>query len=142
MFSIALRFTVTVLSRYAELYAERTKTEAELAALQATAPQGNDPTRLDELPTAAGVMADAPPRIKETLLAAFDIYALYNKDTNQVTIRATLTGDTPGIIAALINDPRTDNDTSQPATPPAGQTPAQAPVSQLGQGTPVHPNLP
>jgi hypothetical protein len=90
-------------------YAERTKTEAELAALRATAPAGNDPTLLDELPTVAGVLAGAPPRIKEALLAAFDIYALYSKDTGQVTIGAVLTEDTPGIVA-LLNDPRTDDD--------------------------------
>jgi hypothetical protein len=132
-------YRARIRARYAELYAERTKTEAERAALQATAPQGNDPTLLDELPTAASVLAGAPPRIKEALLAAFDIYALYSKDTNQVTIRAVLTEDTPGIIAALLNDPRTDNDTSQHPTPPADQTPAQDTVSQLGRGTPVHP---
>ena len=65
-----------------------------------------------------------------------DIHALYNKDTDQVTIWATLTGDAPRTIDALLNDPRTDDDTGQPATPPNGQTPAQAPISQLGQGTP------
>jgi hypothetical protein len=70
-----------------------------------------------------------------------DIHALYNKDTDQVTIWATLTGDAPRTIDALLNDPRTDDDTGQPATPPNGQTPAQAPISQLGQGTPVHRNF-
>jgi hypothetical protein len=39
--------------------------------------------------------------------AAFDIYALYNKETDQVTIRGALTQDTPGIIAAKLTDPRT-----------------------------------
>jgi hypothetical protein len=131
-------YRARIRARYAELYAERTKTEAERDALQATAPQGNDPTLLDELPAAASVLADAPPRIKEALLAAFDIYALYSKDTNQVTIRAVLTEDTPGIIAALLSDPRTDDDTSQHPTPPTGQTPAHDIVSQLGRGTPVH----
>jgi hypothetical protein len=75
----------------------------------ATGPAGNDPTLLDGLPTVAGVLAGAPPRIKEALLTAFDIYALYSKDTGQVTIRAVLTEDTPGIVA-LLNDPRTDDD--------------------------------
>jgi hypothetical protein len=82
-------------------------------------------------------MADAPPRIKEALLAAFDIYALYSKDTDQVTIRAVLTEDTPGIIAALLGDPRTDDDTGHQPAQSTSQTPAQDAVSQLGRGTPV-----
>jgi site-specific DNA recombinase len=131
-------YRARIRARYAELYQERTTTEAELAALRATVPQGNDPTLLDELPTAVGLLADAPPRIKEALFAAFDIYALYSKDTNQVTIRAVLTEDTPGTIAALLNDPRTDDDTGHQPAPPASQTPAQDTVSQLGRGTPVH----
>lgn len=90
-------------------YAERTKTEAELAALRATAPAGNDPTLLDERPTVAGVRPAPRARIKEALLAAFDIYALYSKDTGQVTIRAVPAEDTPGIVA-LLNDPRTYDD--------------------------------
>ncbi len=133
----AAAYRSRIRARYAELYQERTTTEADLAALQATTPQGNDPTLLDELPTLVGVLADAPLRIKEALLAAFDIYALYSKDTDQVTIRAVLTEDTPGIIAALINDPRTDDDTGRQPAQPSGQTPAQAPVSQLGRGTPL-----
>ena len=131
-------YRARIRARYAELYQERTKTEAELAALQATTPQGNDPTLLDELPTAAGIMADAPPRIKQALLAAFDIYALYNKDDDQITIRATLTHDTPRTVTALLNDPRTDDDTGPHPTPPASQTPAQAPIAHSRQGTPVH----
>jgi hypothetical protein len=130
-------YRARIRARYAELYQERTKTEAERDALQAAAPQGNDPTLLDELPTVASVMADAPPRIKEALLAAFDIYALYSKDTDQVTIRAVLTEDTPGIIAALLGDPRTDDDTGHQPAQSTSQTPAQDAVSQLGRGTPV-----
>ena len=58
-------------------------------------------------PTVAGVMADAPPRIKQ----------------------------------ALLDDPRTDNDTGHHPTPPASQTPAQAqaPISDSRQSTPMHP---
>ena len=56
-------------------------------------------------PTVAGVMADAPPRIKQ----------------------------------ALLDDPRTDNDTGHHPTPPASQTPAQAqaPIAHSGQDIPV-----
>jgi len=62
-------------------------------------------------PYAAAVFTDAPDRIKEALLAAFDIQALYRNEKDQVTIWATLTDDTPRTIAALLADPRTDSDT-------------------------------
>ena len=71
---------------------------------------------LDQLAIAASVLADGPPRIKEALLAAFDIQALYRSDKNQVTIWATLTDNTPRTIAALLADPSTDSDTGT-ATP-------------------------
>ena len=136
----AAAYRARIRARYAELYQERTTTEAERDALQATAIPDNDPTLLDELPTAAGLLAHAPDRITQALLTAFDIYALYNKDMDQVTIRAVLTQDTPAIIAALLNDPRTDDDTSsQHPTPPASKTPAQDTVSHFGRAIPIPP---
>ena len=43
--------------------------------------------------------------------------ALYNNDDDQVTIRAALTADTPRTVAALLTDPRTDDDSpADPAT--------------------------
>jgi hypothetical protein len=134
----AAAYRARIRARYAELYADRTKTEAERDALQATAIPDNDPTLLDELPTAAGVLPQAPARIKQALFTAFDIYALYNKETDQVTIRASLTQDTPGIIAALLADPRTDDDTGQHPTPLTSKTPGQNLNSEFGRGTPVH----
>ncbi len=113
-------------ARYAELYEERAKTEAQLTALESAAAPAGDMALLDALPTAAHVLADAPSRIKEAILAAFDIQALYNNDMNQVTIWATLTDNTPGTIAALLNDPRTDDDTPAPAR--------NGTVSHLGSG--------
>jgi hypothetical protein len=71
-------------------------------------------------------MAGAPDRIKAALVAAFDIYALYNKDMDQVTIRASITEDTPRTIAALLADPRTDDDTSH--APGPGPVPASPPL--------------
>jgi site-specific DNA recombinase len=117
----AQAYRARIRERYAQRYAERTHAEAQLAALQTTAPDcHNDLTLLDELPAAATLMAGAPERIKAALIDAFGIQALYNKDMNQVTIWASLTDDTPRTIAALLADPRTDNDTSPaPATDPA-----------------------
>jgi hypothetical protein len=102
-------------------------------ALQATAIPDNDPTLLDELPTAAGVLAHAPDRIKQALLTAFDIYALYNKETDQVTIRAALTQNTPRHHRRPADRPRTDDDTSQHSTTHAIKTPAQDPISEFGR---------
>ena len=59
-----------------------------------------------------GTCPGAPARIKDGLLDAFDIQVLYRHDHGQVTIRAALTDDTPRTITALLDDPRTDNDTN------------------------------
>ena len=107
----AQAYRARIRARYADLYAERTRTEADLAGLHAAAPPENDPDLLDLLPVAAALFTSAPDRIKEALLAAFDIQALYRHDQDQVTIWASLTGDTPRTIAALLGDPRTDSDT-------------------------------
>ncbi len=82
------------------------------------APAVNDPTLLDELPYAPGLLAEAPDAIREALYAAFDIQCLYRQDAGQVTIWATITDTTPGIIAALTADPRTDSDTDTSAPAP------------------------
>ncbi|MGD0244835.1 MAG: recombinase family protein [Streptosporangiaceae bacterium] len=113
----AQAYRARIRERFTELYAQRTTTETQLAALQAAAPDEADPALLDALPYAAGIFADAPARIQQALLAALQVQALYNNEDHQVTIRATLTSDTPRAIAALIADPRTDDDT--PADPPA-----------------------
>ncbi len=111
----AQAYRARIRARYAEMYDERTKTETKLTAVETAAQPDNDPALLDTLPIAAAVLVGAPDRIKEALLAAFDIQALYNKDMDQVTIWATLTEDTPRTIAALVNDPRP---TATPTTPP------------------------
>jgi DNA invertase Pin-like site-specific DNA recombinase len=128
----AQAYRARIRARYAELYDQRTTTQAQLDGLQQATPQAedNDPGLLDQLPYAAGLLDDAPGRIKAALLAAFAIHALYNNDDDQVTIRASITHDTPRIIAALLDDPRTDDTT---ATNPASDTPALATVSQSGQ---------
>ena len=102
----ARAYRARIRARFADLYAERTRTEATLAELAAAAPPDNDPSLLDPLPYAAGVFAQAPVRIQEALLTAFDIHALYRNDMHQVTIWASITDDTL----------RTDSDTST-ATP-------------------------
>ena len=99
--------------QFTERYNEHTAVKAELDALTAdTAPAVNDPALLDELPYAPGLLAEAPAAIREALYAAFDIQCLYRQDAGQVTIWATITDTTPGIITALTADPRTDTGTA------------------------------
>ena len=76
----------------------------------------NDPALLDKLPYAAGKFA-ALAHVRAALYDAFDIQAFYRQDKQQATVWVTITESTPAIIAALLSDPRTDNDTA--ATPPA-----------------------
>ena len=112
----AQAYRARIRARYAELYEERTRTEAQLKTLQAAAPPQNYPELLDRLPIAAAVFTDAPDRIKALLLTAFDIQALYRPELNQVTIWASITEDTPRTVDALQDDPRTNSDTGS-ATP-------------------------
>jgi site-specific DNA recombinase len=80
---------------------------------------------------AAGKFTTAPPEVREALYAALDVQILYRPDQNQMTIWVTITDATPQAIQQLLDDPRTDTDTSHPAetaharsTPDFG-TPAQ-----------------
>jgi len=104
--------------QFTERYNEHTALTAELEGVtSAPAPIVSDPSLLDELPYAPGLLQDAPPAIQEMLYAAFDIQCTYRPETGQVTIWATITDTTPWIVQALINDPRTNSDTG--ATHPA-----------------------
>jgi site-specific DNA recombinase len=53
-------YRARIRARYAELYAERTRTDTALAALRAATPADTDPALLDTLPIAARVLAGAP----------------------------------------------------------------------------------
>jgi hypothetical protein len=54
-------------------------------------------------PDCAALPATAPPHLQQQLHAAFDIQALYKKNTHQVTIHATITSTTARTVAAIIN---------------------------------------
>ena len=120
--------------QFTERYNEHTAVKAELDALTAdTAPIVNDPALLDELPYAPGLLGEAPAAIREALYAAFDIQCLYRQDAGQVTIWATITDTTPGIITALIADPRTDTGTA--ASTPAPTLFADLQAAAITPGT-------
>jgi len=98
---------------------QKTTIEAELAAIEAAPPiTDNDLTLIDELPHALGLLAQAPAPIRETIAAAFDIQCVYRPDQKQATVIATITDATPGIITALLTDPRTDPRTDHDSNAP------------------------
>ena len=57
----------------------------------------------------------APADLRARVYAAFDVHALYRAEMNQATITAKITDATPQLIQALLEDPRTDHDTHDPA---------------------------
>jgi site-specific DNA recombinase len=119
-----------ILARFTELEDERATIDTQLAGLAAAAPAAADPALLDNLPILGDILADAPVRLWQQLLAALDIQALYNKNLHQVTIHATITDATPRTVAAIINDaddhPTTTRPTQDPE--PVFSHLAQAPI--------------
>lgn len=105
----AMRERIT--AQFNQLFNQGKTIKDELDNLSASQAPAPDATLIDELPYAAANISDAPEHVKARLYAAFDIQALYRQHMKQATIWATVTDDTPGTVAALLADPRTDNDT-------------------------------
>jgi hypothetical protein len=108
-----------ITDQFTERYNQARQLQAELDAIEAAQPPNQDITLLDELPYLAENFADAPDDIKAKLYAAFDVQVLHRAHKNQATIWATITTSTPGIVAALATDPRTDDDTAYGNLTPA-----------------------
>ena len=100
--------------QFTDRYNEQAAAKAELETLTASQPAADDPDLIEELPYAPGLLADAPAELRARIYAAFQVHALYRAHLHQATITATITDQTPGIIAALITDPRTDDDSANP----------------------------
>jgi hypothetical protein len=96
---------------YKQVYADRAAIQARIDDLSSAPASENDPALLDEIPRAAGMLLEAPDAIREQLYAALDLQVLYRADKNQATVWVTLTENTPGLLAALLDDARTDADT-------------------------------
>jgi site-specific DNA recombinase len=111
----AMRERIT--AQFTDRYNQAKTLQSELDALTASTEPAPDLTLLDELPYAAANLTSAPDPLKARLYAAFDIQALHRAPKNQATIWATITPATPGIVAALLTDPRTDSDTLGNVTP-------------------------
>lgn len=91
------------LARFTELETEKDDINGKLAALaKQTSDQGGNPALLDTLPMLGDVLPRLPRRIRQKLLDAFDIQALYSKPKQQVTFWATITPSTPATLAAII----------------------------------------
>jgi len=102
-------------------YDEQAAAKAELETVTENQPATEDPALIDELPFAPALLAGAPAELRARIYGAFQVHALYRARQHQATITATITDQTPGIIAALLADARTDHDTANPArTNPAG----------------------
>jgi site-specific DNA recombinase len=90
---VALR--ARILARFTELEDERTQINTKLTSLDKTEPKAGDPALLDKLPILGDILADAPVRLQQELYQAFDLQALYKKNTHQVSISVTITDSTP-----------------------------------------------
>ena len=101
-------------AQFTDRFNEHAAAKAELETLTASQPAAEDPALIDELPYAPGLLAGAPAELRARIYAAFQVHALYRAPQHQATITATITDQTPGIIHALITDPRTDHDTANP----------------------------
>ena len=111
-------YRVRIREHYTELHDAAAALQAQLDAINDQAAADNDPALISELPYAPGFLATAPDPVKENLYAALGIQCLYRPGKNQVTIRAVITNTTPGIVAALLADPRTGTDnTNEPSAP-------------------------
>jgi hypothetical protein len=124
-------YRARIRARNAELHDQLTRAQIQLTALD-DQPPANDPTLLDELPYLPGILAKAPDAVKEKLLAALDVQCLYRKKQHQATIFVTITDTTPATLAALLADPRTDD--NEPGPQPADP----APSGVLEQGPITH----
>jgi site-specific DNA recombinase len=114
----AAEYRKRIREHHADLWNATAALQSKLDDLQAQAASTSDAALITQLPHAAGILDQAPVEVREALYAALDIHATYRADKNQVTIRVTITDTTPGIVAALLADPRTGGGTPN-------RTPAQ-----------------
>jgi uncharacterized protein (DUF3084 family) len=121
-------------ARYRELHTEQKTLEAERDQLDTATTQVSDPALLDALPILGDILTGAPAGLAERLFEDFHIQAIYSKEHQQVTIRATITDATPHAITRLLADPRS-TPTHQPEHAPTATSPAvsHSPHDQRGR---------
>jgi hypothetical protein len=102
----ALALRDRIRARYRELHAEQKALEAQRDQLDVTTTQVSDPALLDALPILGDILTGAPAGLAEDLFDAFHVQAVYSKQHQQITIRATITDATPQAVTRLLADPR------------------------------------
>ncbi len=124
--------------RYRALHAEQKTLEAQRDQLDVATTQVADPALLDALPILGDILTGAPAGLAERLFEDFHVQAVYSKQHQQVTIRATITDTTPQAVARLLTDPRR-TPASQPQHGPADTSPSIVPFTtrpeSVGNGT-------
>jgi hypothetical protein len=93
-------------TRYRELHTEQKTLESERDQLDTATAETSDPALLDALPVLGDILTQAPPGLAERLFEDFRVQAVYSKQHQQVTIRATITDTTPDAVAQLLGDHR------------------------------------
>jgi hypothetical protein len=111
----SVAYRTRIREHFTNLHDETTALQAQLEGLQARAGALSDAALIDQIPYAPGLLARAPDHVRTALYAALDLHCTYRADQNQVTICAAITDTTPGIVAALTGDPRTDEGTTKAA---------------------------
>jgi hypothetical protein len=118
------------LARFTELEAEKDDINRKLTTLAKQASDhGGNPALLDTLPMLGDILPRLPARIRQKLLDAFDVHAMYNKPMHQVTFWATITPSTTATLRAIIAASETPDLAQLLATWP---TPAQDLTRQPG----------
>jgi len=105
--------------QFTDRYNEHAAVKAELDAITAgPAPAVNDPTLLDELPYAPGLLNDAPDTIREAQMPPSTSSASTGKKPARSPSGPPSPTPPPASLGALTANPRTDSDTDA-STPPA-----------------------
>jgi hypothetical protein len=89
--------------RFAQLHADRTAAEAQLAGLAAEQPTAADPAILDEVPYAGDIIPALPPALKARLFAVSDLAILWSKDKSHATVSVTITDATLAALPEILN---------------------------------------
>jgi hypothetical protein len=113
-----------------QLFDDTATLQAQLDDLASTV---TDADLIVQLPYAPALLIEAPDEIREALCAAFEVHCTYRADQDQMTIRATITDSTPGIVAALAAAVAAHADTAKRS--PDGCAGSQAVAPAAADGT-------
>jgi site-specific DNA recombinase len=125
-------YRARIRDHYNDLYGEAAALQAQLDAIAAQTASASDPALIEQLPYAPGVLGRLPDDLQEALYAALGIQITYRPQLRQVTIHATLTDSTPGIVTALLAAPRTGGGTPQNPAAPREEPGITAPLAVAG----------